>query len=145
MTRIPAFMYLTDDREKTINDIITQIEPALFQKVTGLTLDDFKQLVEARVFNDSKMNDAVWKFRTFEEPSLHYGEDDAVSHTQGGWSLVRDDRLADLVAVGARDRRSGAQRRWGDGRGHRRLRRCGRRHPLRHPRRGRPRRPPKVR
>jgi len=100
VTRVPVFMYLTDDRERTIRDIITQLEPDLFEKVTQLTLSDFSQLVNAGVFNDSKMNDAVWKFRTFEEPSLHYGEDDAVSHTQGGWSLVRDDRLAHLVAVG---------------------------------------------
>lgn len=30
--RIPAFMYLTDYREQTIKDVITQIEPELFKK-----------------------------------------------------------------------------------------------------------------
>ncbi|MGN1154288.1 MAG: DEAD/DEAH box helicase family protein, partial [Candidatus Gastranaerophilaceae bacterium] len=35
-TRIPVFMYLTDDREQTLKDVITQLEPELFQKVTGL-------------------------------------------------------------------------------------------------------------
>ena len=59
ITRIPAFMYLTDYREKTIKDIVTRLEPDLFQRVTGLTLKDFEQLVDAKVFNDSKMNDAV--------------------------------------------------------------------------------------
>lgn len=84
ITRVPAFMYLTDDREKTIKDIITQVEPDLFEKVTGLTLSDFEQLVNAGVFNDSKMNDAVWKFRSFEEPSSKYGSLGEDHDIQGG-------------------------------------------------------------
>ena len=100
ITRIPAFMYLTDDREKTIKDIITQLEPELFEKVTGLTLSDFEQLVNAGVFNDSKMNDAVWKFRSFEEPSLHYGPLGEDSDIQGGWTLRRDERIAELIDAG---------------------------------------------
>lgn len=100
ITRIPAFMYLTDDREKAIKDIITQIEPDLFQKVTGLTIKDFEQLVNAKVFNDSKMDDAVWKFRTFEEPSLHYGGRAPTTRTLGGWSLRRDEQLAHLIDAG---------------------------------------------
>jgi hypothetical protein len=35
-TRIPVFMYLTDYRERSLRDVITQLEPALFKKVTGL-------------------------------------------------------------------------------------------------------------
>jgi hypothetical protein len=100
ITRIPAFMYLTDDRERTIRDIITQVEPELFERVTGLTISDFEQLVTAGVFNDTKMNDAVWKFRTFEEPSLHYGHDGVTSHMQGGWTLTRDPHFARLISVG---------------------------------------------
>ncbi len=100
LTRIPAFMYLTDDREKSVSDIIAQIEPDLFEKVTGLKLKDFEQLVDARVFNETKMNDAVWKFRSFEEPSLKYAP--AIeTHTQGGWNLRRDNRFAQLIDKGA--------------------------------------------
>jgi hypothetical protein len=33
-TRIPIFMYLTDNREKCLKDVITQVEPELFKKVT---------------------------------------------------------------------------------------------------------------
>jgi hypothetical protein len=101
ITRIPAFMYLTDEREKTIKDIIEQLEPALFEKVTGLTLSDFGQLVDARVFNDTKMNDAVWKFRSFEEPSLGYGEVRDEIETLGGWTLRRNEDFAQLVEAGA--------------------------------------------
>ncbi|KGJ02296.1 hypothetical protein SAMN04487972_1372 [Paracoccus halophilus] len=36
-TRIPAFMYLTDFRENTLQDVITKLEPDLFRTVTGLT------------------------------------------------------------------------------------------------------------
>ena len=37
-TRIPAFMYLTDFRENTLQDVITKIETGLFLTVTGLTV-----------------------------------------------------------------------------------------------------------
>jgi predicted house-cleaning noncanonical NTP pyrophosphatase (MazG superfamily) len=39
-TRIPAFMYLTDFRENTLQDVITKLEPDLFLAVTGLTVKD---------------------------------------------------------------------------------------------------------
>lgn len=71
-TRIPVFMYLTDYREETLRDIITQLEPGLFRKVTGLKINDFELLVSLGVFNDALMNDAVYKFRRYEDPSLSY-------------------------------------------------------------------------
>lgn len=71
-TRIPVFMYLTDYREEALKDIITQLEPGLFRKVTGLQVQDFELLVGLGVFNDALMNDAVYKFRRYEDPSLEY-------------------------------------------------------------------------
>jgi hypothetical protein len=70
--RIPVFMYLTDYRERTLKDVITKLEPKLFQKVTGLTTADFERLVSLGVFNSALMNDAVWKFRRYEDASLRY-------------------------------------------------------------------------
>lgn len=70
--RIPIFMYLTDFREYTLKDVITQFEPALFRKVTGLTLKDFDLLVSLGVFNDTLMNDAVYHFKRYEDASLEY-------------------------------------------------------------------------
>ncbi len=71
-TRIPAFMYLTDFRENTLQDVITKIEPDLFLAVTGLTVKDFHLLVRLRVFNTEQMNQAVFAFRRYEDASLRY-------------------------------------------------------------------------
>ena len=71
-TRIPIFMYLTDFRERALKDVITQLEPGLFKKVTGLTQKDFEMLVSLGVFNSALMNDAVYKFKRYEDASLSY-------------------------------------------------------------------------
>ncbi len=71
-TRVPIFMYLTDYRERSLRDVITQLEPGLFKKVTGLTVKDFELLVSLGVFNSALMNDAVYKFKRYEDPSLSY-------------------------------------------------------------------------
>ncbi len=71
-TRIPVFMYLTDFRERSLKDIIEQLEPGLFRKVTGLSLKDFELLVSLGVFNSALMNDAVYKFKRYEDASLEY-------------------------------------------------------------------------
>jgi molybdopterin-guanine dinucleotide biosynthesis protein len=71
-TKIPIFMYLTDYREQTLKDVITKLEPDLFKKVTGLTKDDFDLLLSLNVFNGARMNDAVYKFKRYEDDSLSY-------------------------------------------------------------------------
>jgi hypothetical protein len=71
-TRIPAFMYLTDFRENTLQDVITKLEPDLFLAVTGLTVQDFYLLVRLKVFNTEQMNHAVFAFRRYEDASLRY-------------------------------------------------------------------------
>ena len=71
-TRIPAFMYLTDFRENTLQDVITKLEPGLFRTVTGLTVEDFHLLVNLGVFNATHMNQAVFSFRRYEDSSLSY-------------------------------------------------------------------------
>ena len=71
-TRVPIFMYLTDYRERSLKDVITQLEPGLFKKVTGLTVADFELLVSLGLFNSALMNDAVYKFKRYEDASLSY-------------------------------------------------------------------------
>ena len=84
-TRMPVFMYLSDYREYSLVDVITALEPALFRKVTGLTVKDFELLVSLNVFNESLMNDAVYKFKRYEDASLTYtGIDSHECDTQVG-------------------------------------------------------------
>lgn len=71
-TRVPIFMYLTDFRERSLYDVITQLEPGLFKKVTGLSVSDFELLVSLDVFNSALMNDAIYKFKRYEDASLEY-------------------------------------------------------------------------
>ena len=71
-TRIPVFMYLTDFREYSLKDVITQFEPGLFKKVTGLSIKDFEMIVSIGIFNDSLMNSAVYNFKRYEDSSLEY-------------------------------------------------------------------------
>ena len=71
-TRIPVFMYLTDYREQSLKDVITKLEPGLFKRVSGLDVSDFELLVSLNVFNGALMNDAVYKFKRYEDASLEY-------------------------------------------------------------------------
>ena len=64
-TRIPVFMYLTDFREYSLKDVIMQLEPEL--------------------------NDAVYKFKRYEDSSLNYaGIDKHTSKVIGGWDTVME-------------------------------------------------------
>lgn len=101
-TRIPIFMYLTDYRECSLRDVITQLEPSLFQKVTGLTVKDFELLVSLGLFNSALMNDAIYKFKRYEDASLSYtginkheGEDIGLFETV----LKREDVTREFVEV----------------------------------------------
>ena len=88
-TRVPVFMYLTDYRERSLKDVITQLEPGLFKKVTGLNVKDFELLCSLGVFNASLMNDAIFKFKRYEDSSLSYtGIEKHVSDEIGGWDTV---------------------------------------------------------
>ncbi len=88
-TRVPIFMYLTDYRERSLKDVITQLESGLFKKVTGLNVNDFNLLCSIGVFNASLMNDAIFKFKRYEDASLSYtGIEKSVACEVGGWDTV---------------------------------------------------------
>lgn len=88
-TRIPVFMYLTDYRERCLKDVITQLEPGLFKKVTGLSVEDFNMLCTLGVFNAPLMNDAIFKFKRYEDASLTYtGINRHTGDEVGGWDTT---------------------------------------------------------
>lgn len=70
--RIPAFMYLSDPRERTLKEVIETVEPELFEKVTGLTTETFVRMKDLGVFNGVNINLSVDRFREEEEPSFTY-------------------------------------------------------------------------
>lgn len=85
-TRIPIFMYLSDFREYSLVDVIKNIEPQLFYKVTGITTSEFDLLMQLGVFNRALMNDAVYKFKRYEDASLSYtGLNLHEGEKIGGW------------------------------------------------------------
>ncbi len=91
-TRIPVFMYLTDYREYSLKDVITKLEPTLFKKVTGLEVSDFNLLVSLGIFNGRLMDDAVYKFKRYEDSSLEYvGINKHEGEHVGGFSTVITD------------------------------------------------------
>lgn len=98
-TRVPVFMYLTDYREYSLRDVITQLEPELFKKVTGLDVKDFELLVSLNVFNEALMNDAVYKFKRYEDASLIYtGIDKHTGENIGLYSTVVSREDYDVMA-----------------------------------------------
>jgi hypothetical protein len=86
-------MYLTDYREETLKQVITNIEPELFTKVTGLKVSDFEKLCEIGVFNSQVMNSAIFAFKRFEESSLTYAGGRLLSEYVGGFdtTIKRDE------------------------------------------------------
>ena len=94
ITRIPVFMYLTDYREEKLTDVIRNLEPELFTRVTGLTVRDFDRMCEIGVFNSSQMEGAIFQFRRFEDSSLNYA---------GGNEQSGDDMIGGFDSVVTRD------------------------------------------
>jgi len=88
VTRVPIFMYLTDHREEMLKDVIMNIEPDLFTKVTGLRVSDFEKLCEVGVFNAPVMNPAIFAFKRYEEASLTYVGGRTLSDTVGGFDTI---------------------------------------------------------
>ena len=88
---IPVFMYLTDFREESLVDVIESLDTQLFERVTGLTLDDFHRLSAVGVFNPDQMDEAIWQFRLFERASLDYlgsGTDEDSPEHVGLWKRI---------------------------------------------------------
>ena len=94
ITRIPVFMYLTDYREETLIDVIRNLEPELFTKVTGLSVRDFDRMCEIGVFNQNELNQAIFMFKRFEDSSLIYA---------GGRSLSGDEKIGGFDTTLTRD------------------------------------------
>lgn len=65
-------MYTTNYREEALKHVIESLDSFLFERVTGLTVDDFKTLNQIGLFNAQHMNHAIYQFKRFESASLDY-------------------------------------------------------------------------
>jgi hypothetical protein len=82
-------MYLSDYRERALVDVIADLEPELFYRVTGISTKIFKALLMLGLFNEKLMDDAVFKFKRYEDPSFEYGDVKVeMSEQIGLWSVV---------------------------------------------------------
>lgn len=87
LAKIPVFMYVTDFREEALQHVIESLDTDLFERVTGLTIEDFRLLSGLGLFNAQHMNHAIWQFRNFERASLRYADekDDDSPQLVGLW------------------------------------------------------------
>jgi hypothetical protein len=93
LAKIPVFMYATDFREEALKHVIESLDSALFERVTGLTVDDFKLLNAIGLFNAQHMDAAIYQFKAFETASLHYADGPSPEHPEqkiGLWDRTID-------------------------------------------------------
>lgn len=76
VAKVPVFMYVTDFREEALRHVIESLDTALFERVTGLTISDFRLLSRIGVFNAQHLDAAIYQFKMFEERSLHYADEE---------------------------------------------------------------------
>lgn len=112
LAKIPVFMYVTQVREMALKDIILGVDGPLFERVTGLTVADFKLLNQIGVFNPIHMNAAIYQFKAFEDASLEYAAEPGAPHERkpiGLWDTVMqpgetiEDVLERVAEEGATD------------------------------------------
>lgn len=72
IARLPVFMYINDEREKTALEVIETTGDELFYKATGITKADFRRLLDLGVFDDAYLNDAIRAFKQVEDNALVY-------------------------------------------------------------------------
>lgn len=102
LAKIPVFMYVTQIREMALKDIILGVDGPLFERVTGLTVDDFRLLNQIGVFNPIHMNAAIYQFKAFEDASLEYAAEPGAKHERkpiGLWDTVMqpDETIEDVL------------------------------------------------
>jgi hypothetical protein len=90
ISRLPVFMYLNDEREKSVVDVIRSTDDRLFRRVTGITKKDFDQLFKIGIFVESFLNPPILAFKQLEDRALEYlGDRDlGISRFTGAFNSV---------------------------------------------------------
>ena len=72
MAKIPLYLYLSEKKENTLNDILNCNEPELFQQIVGISIGNFSQLVKLNIFNSNLITSMIYNFSIIEEESENY-------------------------------------------------------------------------
>lgn len=67
-----TFMYLTDFREKKLDDIMNTEEKELFEMCTKLSVQDFEKLRDMGIFNSQELDTCIYSFKQFEEDAKSF-------------------------------------------------------------------------
>ena len=70
--RVNAFMYLSENIEKNLEDVLTTNEADLFRQVMELQKEEMAALVDAGLFNEQAMRLAIHQFRRADVAALSY-------------------------------------------------------------------------
>lgn len=62
LSRIPIFMYLTDATEENMEQVLIETKHDLFRKTTGITIDDFRYLVDLCLLKIESIDGYILKF-----------------------------------------------------------------------------------
>ena len=102
-------MYTTDFREEALKHVIESLDSPLFERVTGITVDDFRMLNDLGLFNKQHMDHAIYQFRSFERASLRYAEEDPMHDDEAGnyrvgllERSVNTDDMSEMIATSPR-------------------------------------------
>jgi len=98
LARVPVFMYGTDFREEALKHVIKSLDPTLFERVTGLTIEDFTLLSDLGLFHARNMDAAIYQFRQFERASLRYADEHPTEEADGPVGLW--EQSADELGAG---------------------------------------------
>jgi hypothetical protein len=79
LAKIPVFMYVTDFRAEALKHVIESLDTTLFERVTGLTIKDFRLLNRLGLFNAQEH-----ERRDLPVPGLREGEPSLRRRTHGG-------------------------------------------------------------
>ncbi len=66
LSRLPVYMYLTDASEENLIQVLNSDLDNIFEKTTGITIDDFKFLFEIGFIKVNSINGYIYKFLELE-------------------------------------------------------------------------------
>lgn len=70
LSRLPIYMYLTDATEENLDQVLIDDDKDLFRKTTGITVDDFRFLVDVGLLKVESIDGYVLKFIQLENQNF---------------------------------------------------------------------------